>query len=434
MNTRTFLSLAAAVSFLAPAHAVVEPGFTEIFDGKTLNGWKLMGGSGRGYIVEDGKIICPKDGGGNLFTEKEYSDFVLRFEFKLDEGSNNGIGIRAPYQGDAAYMGMEIQVLDDTSPRYVGKIRPEQHHGSVYDVIAAKPGSLKKVGEWNVEEIRAEGRHIKVTLNGNLITDADLNSVTDPKKIEKHPGMFRDSGHIGFLGHNEYVEFKNLRIQDLSTGKPKADNQPPAGFQALFNGKDLSGWKGLNEVDNPFKRAKLSPEDLAAKQEKANEDMKKHWSVENGEIVFDGHGRSLCTQKDYANFEMLVDWKIKEKGDSGIYLRGSPQVQIWDPNNKGPNPNGQGSGGLYNNKKNPSGPLMLADKPIGEWNSFRIVMAGEKVHVFLNGQLVVNDTTLENYWDYSQPIFPTGQIELQNHGDMLWFKNVYIRELPTPAK
>lgn len=426
MNTRLFLPLVAAASVFTNSVSAAESGFVDIFDGKTLNGWKLIGGSGRGYIVEDGKIICPKDGGGNLFTEKEYGNFVLRFDFKLDEGSNNGIGIRAPYQGDAAYMGMEIQVLDDYSDRYKGKIRPEQHHGSVYDTIAAKKEALKPVGQWNSEEIRAEGRHITVTLNGEVITDADLNSVTNPKTVEKHPGMFRDSGHIGFLGHNEYVEFKNLRIKDLD-GDKRPDNAPPAGFTALFNGKDLSGWKGL--VEDPIKRAKMSPEELKEKQAKADEGTRAHWNVVDGALEFDGKGQSLCTAKDYKNFEMLVDWKILEKGDSGIYLRGSPQVQIWDPNNKGPNPKGQGSGGLYNNKKNPSGPLELADNPIGQWNTFRIVMVDDKVHVFLNGKLVVNNTTLENYWNYDIPIFPTGQIELQNHGDKLWFKNVYIREI-----
>jgi len=246
------------------------------------------------------------------------------------------------------------------------------------------------------------------------------------RKKSRNIPAFRDSGHIGFLGHNEYVEFKNLRIKDLN-GKEHGDNKPPEGFQALFNGKDLSGWKGL--VEDPIKRAKLSPEELKEKQAKADESMRAHWKVVNGEIEFDGKGQSLCTAKDYKNFEMLVDWKIPEKGDSGIYLRGSPQVQIWDPNNKGPNPKNQGSGGLYNNKKNPSGPSELADNPIGQWNTFRIVMVDDKVHVFLNGKLVVNNVTLENYWNYDMPIFPSGQIELQNHGDKLWFKNVYIREI-----
>lgn len=430
MNTRFLLPVVAAASIFTQTAGAAEAGFTDLFDGKSLEGWRTVGKTGRGYIVEDGKIICPKDGGGNLFTEKTYSDFVLRLEFRLEDGSNNGVGIRAPYEGDAAYMGMEIQVLDDESERYKGKIRPEQHHGSVYDVVAAKPGSLKKAGEWNVEEIRAEGRRIKVTVNGQLITDADLNAVTDPKKIEKHPGIFRDSGHIGFLGHNEYVEFRNIRIQELASNK-KTDNTAPNGFTALFNGKDLTNWKGLlaEPNDNPIKRAKLSPEQLAEKQKDADENMRAHWKAADGVLEFDGKGRSLATLKDYGNFEMLVDWKILEKGDSGIYLRGSPQVQIWDPNNSGPNPQGQGSGGLYNNQKNPSGPLFVADRPVGQWNSFRIVMVGEKVHVFLNGQLVVNDVTLENYWDRAQPIFPTGQIELQNHNNQLWFKNIYIREI-----
>ena len=158
--------------------------------------------------------------------------------------------------------------------------------------------------------------------------------------------------------------------------------------------------------------------------------MREHWKAVNGEIVFDGKGRSLCTGKDYADFEMLVDWKIPPHGDSGIYLRGSPQVQIWDPYSNGHERGSEvGSGGLYNNKTNPSKPLKVADKPIGEWNRFRILMVGPKVHVFLNGELVVDDVTLENYWNYKQPIFPTGQIELQNHGDHLWFKNIYIREI-----
>lgn len=199
--------------------------------------------------------------------------------------------------------------------------------------------------------------------------------------------------------------------------------QPPEGFVPLFNGKDLAGWKGL--VGNPETRAKMSPEQLAAEQAKADEAMRAHWKAQDGIIVFDGKGDSLCTAKDYANFELLVDWKILPEGDSGIYLRGSPQVQIWDTA-KWP----EGSGGLYNNKKNPAKPLKCADKPIGEWNSFRIKMIGDRVSVWLNDQLVVDNTILENYWDYNKPIYPSGQIELQNHGNTLYFRNIYIKELP----
>lgn len=198
---------------------------------------------------------------------------------------------------------------------------------------------------------------------------------------------------------------------------------PPEGFTALFNGVDLTGWKGL--VEDPEKRAQMKPEDLAAAQTKADEKMRAHWKAVDGVLEFDGQGDSLCTAKDYTNFEMLVDWKIGPKGDSGIYLRGAPQVQIWDPA-QWP----QGSGGLYNNEKNPKDPLKCADKPIGEWNTFRIKMVGEKVTVYLNDVLVVDNVTLENYWNRAIPIYPSGQIELQNHNSQLWFRNVFIKELP----
>ena len=195
--------------------ASAEPGFQPLFDGKTLTGWKLVGGHGPGYVVEGEKIVCPKEGGGNLFTEKEYGNFVFRFEFLLTPAANNGIGIRAPYEGDAAYQGMEIQILDDSDPSYKGVIRPEQYHGSVYDVIPARTGYRRPVGEWNEEEITANGRRITVKLNGVIILDSDLDIVHEAKVIEKHPGLARKAGHIGFLGHGSHVEFRNIRIKEL---------------------------------------------------------------------------------------------------------------------------------------------------------------------------------------------------------------------------
>jgi hypothetical protein len=207
-------------------------------------------------------------------------------------------------------------------------------------------------------------------------------------------------------------------------------NTPPEGFTALFNGKDLTNWKGLMKgpYDNPIKRAALPPEEAAKLQAEADESMRAHWSVKDGIIVFDGKGRSLSTAKDYGDFEMYVDWKIEPKGDSGIYVRGTPQIQIWDTDLV---QNGAqvGSGGLYNNQKNPSKPSVKADKPVGEWNTFYIKMVGDKVTVKLNGVLVVDNVTLENYWDRSQPVLAKGPIELQNHGNTLYFRNIYIKEL-----
>lgn len=215
--------------------------------------------------------------------------------------------------------------------------------------------------------------------------------------------------------------------------EPQEDNVPPEGFTALFNGKDLSGWKGL--VANPPKRAQMSEEELAAAQEEADNRMREHWSVQEGVLVFDGEGDSLCTAKDYGDFELFVDWKIKPAGDSGIYLRGTPQVQIWDPENPSQFSAGVnlGSGSLWNNQKHARFPLQRADRPVGEWNTFHIRMVGEEVTIWLNGQLVVEDTVLENYWERDKPIYPTGQIELQNHGNTLYFKNIYIRELGNEA-
>jgi hypothetical protein len=229
----TLASLVILCLTIATTFAADEPnkekdeGFTPIFNGKDLSGWVYgengKGGenkAGVGYQVKDGVIFCTVKDGGNLYTEKEYADFVLRFEFKLSESANNGIGIRAPLTGDSAYVGMEIQVLDNDGKQYKKPdgspaIRPAQYHGSVYDVFPAKPGFLKPVGEWNQEEISAKGPHITVTLNGTVITDADLSTVTDPAVLKKHPGLKNEKGHIGFLGHGAQVEFRNLRIKDL---------------------------------------------------------------------------------------------------------------------------------------------------------------------------------------------------------------------------
>lgn len=203
------------ICLLSAALSAQEPGFVSLFDGQTLKGWKLVRGHGPGYLAEAGKLICPADGGGNLFTEKEYANFVFRFEFLMEPGANNGIGIRAPYEGDAAYQGMEIQILDDGHERYKGWLRSEQHHGSVYGLIPARTGFLKPAGEWNSEEITADGRRIRVVLNGVVILDANLDMVREAKLLDRHPGVKRTTGHLGFLGHGTRVEFRDMRIKEL---------------------------------------------------------------------------------------------------------------------------------------------------------------------------------------------------------------------------
>ena len=200
------------------------------------------------------------------------------------------------------------------------------------------------------------------------------------------------------------------------------------GFVNLFNGKDISNWKAL--VGNPITRSKMSDAELLAAEKIANEKTKGDWIAKDGLLVFTGHGDNLATEKKYGDFEMYVDWKITEKGDAGIYLRGTPQVQIWDTSRRDAGAQ-VGSGGLYNNQKNISKPLVVADNKVGEWNTFHIIMKGDKVTVFLNGILVTDHIVLENYWDHSLPIFVKEQIELQAHGTYVAYRNIYIKELPT---
>ncbi|MBM3457198.1 MAG: DUF1080 domain-containing protein [Armatimonadetes bacterium] len=219
------------------------------------------------------------------------------------------------------------------------------------------------------------------------------------------------------------------------SGSPAAQetrelNRPPEGFRRLFNGRDLRNWRGLIDIK---KRATLTPDQAKVEQEKADQLMREHWSVENGILVYDGKGNSLQTEKDYGNFELFVDWKIQAKGDSGIYLRGNPQVQIWEATaGSALDKEGKfiGSGGLYNNQKNPSRPLAVADKPAGEWNTFWIRMVGDRVWIKLNGVTVVDNTPLENYWFRGQPLPAKGPIELQHHGNRLEFRNIFVKELP----
>lgn len=206
----------AALSCGAP-QPTGESGFQPLFNGENLDGWV---GNKQAYRAENGMIVVDPQGGGsggNLFTAEEYGDFILRFEFQLTPGANNGLGIHAPLEGDAAYAGKEIQILDNTAAKYAD-LQPYQYHGSVYGIIPARRGFLKPVGEWNKEEVIVRGSHIKVILNGTVIVDGDMleagqNGTMDGKE---HPGLQRTRGHIGFLGHGDVVRFRNIRIRELN--------------------------------------------------------------------------------------------------------------------------------------------------------------------------------------------------------------------------
>jgi hypothetical protein len=220
MNRSSFALLVVLFIATVPAFGepIVEPGFKALFDGKSLDGWQ---GGKDGYIIQDESIVSQPKGSGNLATIKEYGDFHLKFEFKLTAGANNGIGIRVPDETpgqrlDPAFKGIELQVIDDASDRYIG-IKDWQRHGSIYGVVGAKTGFLKPAGEWNREEIIARGKQITVILNGETIVDADIAKASENGTLDgkDHPGLERESGHICFCGHGAEVWFRNLRIKEL---------------------------------------------------------------------------------------------------------------------------------------------------------------------------------------------------------------------------
>ena len=216
-----FFSFAVFVSpCIGQGQVSEDRGFVDLFNGKNLDGWI---GNKKSYRAVNGNIIVDPNGGGsggNLFTEAQYSDFVFKFEFQLTPGANNGLGIHAPLEGDVAYVGKELQILDNTAEKY-SNLKPYQYHGSVYGVIPAKRGFLKPVGEWNEQVVTVKGSKIKVELNGNIIVDGDFQEASKNGTMDKHehPGLQRTGGHIGFLGHGDIVRFRNIQIKELLSKK-----------------------------------------------------------------------------------------------------------------------------------------------------------------------------------------------------------------------
>jgi hypothetical protein len=223
----------------------------------------------------------------------------------------------------------------------------------------------------------------------------------------------------------------------LVTPSYAKDLKAPRGFTPLFNGKDLSGWHGVPHTD-PSKFKELSAEERSKNLASWKKDFDAHWRVENQELVNDGNGPFATTDRDYTDVELLIEYKTVPLADSGIYLRGTPQVQIWDYTEKAKFGLGsdKGSGGLWNNSPGAPGkdPLVLADKPFGEWNKFRIIQAGDITTVYLNDKLVVDHAKMENFWDRSKPLFESGPIQLQTHGGEIRWRNIFIREIPAKER
>lgn len=285
-----------------------------------------------------------------------------------------------------------------------------------------------------LREIGRQGTFGALLFAGKYMDDADLrldaarivrSAINADKTLsgKEFKELFQKANTLLAASDDDYQKQEaQLRLEQMND---------EGGFVTLFNGKDLSGWKGL--VADPIRRSKMTDAELSAAQKKADDLMRTGWTAKDGLLVFNGHGDNLCTEKKYGDFEMYVDWMITKDGDAGIYLRGTPQVQIWDTARYDVGAQ-VGSGGLYNNQKHRSTPLALADNKIGEWNTFRITMKGERVTVYLNGVLVVDNVPLENYWDRKLPIFEEEQIELQAHGTHVAYRDIYINELPRPKR
>jgi len=397
-------------------------GWVSLFNGKNLDGWKPQPGDLAKWEVKDGVLVGGGPNAGHLFTQRDdYINFHFRVEAKISDLGNSGQYFRAKFASGFP-LGYEAQI---------NSTRPDLKTGSLYG-LAPVTEMLVKADEWFTQEVIADGNHITILVNGKKVVDY----LDGENRFTKGHFALQHNPARGGIG--TAVEFRKIDVKELpnrtattsqttsapplskttTTPSTTTDNIPPSGFTALFNGKDLSGWKGIVPIK---KRTELSAGDLEQEQSAADKKVLPHWTVREGVLHYDGMGDSLQSAQDFGDFELYIDWKIGPNGDSGIYLRGVPQVQIWD--------NPAGSGGLYNNEKSPGTPLQVADNPVGEWNTFYIVMVGAKVTISLNNVLVVDDTTLENYWDRSIPIPAAGPIELQHHASPLEFKNIFLKKL-----
>ncbi|MEO0017147.1 MAG: hypothetical protein RLZZ522_430 [Verrucomicrobiota bacterium] len=414
-------AIAAVLAAAALTAAAAEPGMRSLFNGKDLSGW-----TGAGYVVEDGAIVCTPEG-RNLVTKETFASYILDFEFKLPPGGNNGLGIHYPGQGDSAYTGMELQILDNTDPKYKD-LKDYQFHGSLYTLAPAAKTGLKPVGEWNHERVTVMGPALKVELNGEIILRANLDDINAAHP--KHEGAKRRSGHLAWLGHGDRVALRNIGILEIAPAANLAGVKA-AGFTQIFDGKSLAGWK-------------------------AGAGTPSNWTAANGILKHNGKGgeiTDLWSEASYGDFTLVCDWRWAAPGplmkrpiiqadgtekknpdgtpvmvegedlDSGIYLRGSSksQVNLWNW------PVGSGEVYGYRTDANTSAevraavtPKVKADTRLGEWNRMMISLKGELLTVSLNGRVVIENAPLPG-------IPASGPIALQHHGGAIDFANIWIK-------
>lgn len=401
-----------AIALALPTLHAEDDGFYDLFNGKDLTGW-----TGGEASVEDGVLISKN---GHTMTEATFSSYELDFEFRLPAGGNNGIGIHYPGHGDGAYTGMEVQILDDTAPKY-SELKEYQYHGSLYVLAPAKRASLKPVGEWNHQRISVMGSALKVEVNGEITLRVNLDDIN--RSHPKHEGAKRRSGHISFLGHRSPVGYRNIRIREIPPAA-NVSNVRAQGFEPVFDGKSLNGWKHHEGITN--------------------------WHVQNGILKHTGkpgETRDLWTEKEFGDFTMVFDWRWSGRGemkmqpqvlpdgtngerveveelDSGVFIRGNTksQVNLWNWT--------VGSGevwGYRTHKDTPADiraavtPKVKADRPLGEWNRMMIQMKGDVLNVVLNGKEVIKGAQLPG-------VPERGAIGLQHHGQAIDFANIWIKK------
>ncbi len=412
---RTGVMICFAAGITGCRTAVPDDGYRPVFGQAALVEWNCIPGGEGAFEVDEGELVSRPGRSGRLFTDRDFADFKLRFEFQSEGEGTCGLVLRASAKGDPSVTGIEVQLGSELSAEGA----PLGGHGAIMGLEAAQGGYLRGEGKWNQQEISCEGRHIRLVLNGRVIQDIDLNQFPRPEVFLQRPGLLMEKGKIGLVARGGRIRLRGLAVKELP--HLLLMNVAPEGFRRLFDGHTFSNWQGL--VADPPTRATMPEGEAKVARIQADHAMMRDWEVRDGALIYRGKGfDNLCTRERFGDFELTVDWRIPAGSDSGIYLRGCPQVQIWDQS--------EGSGGLFNNQAHPSRPMTRADRYPGSWNRFRIIMVGTHVTVLLNDELVVHDVVMENYWERTREIYARGPIELQAHSTPVAYRNICIRELP----